>query len=159
MPREERLVAVAEVHRPRADHGGVGPGGAAVVAHAVDVRGHGGHLALGALGVHDVAHPLAEETGDVAVPRGRAGEDLGVAHPAQALVALRAVGRDLEEIAALAPVDVALELVDEAVAAGEGAGAGRVAVQHDAGDGVGQQGLGLGMAAELDVAEAVEREL
>ena len=39
----------------------------------------------------------------VEVEGGGAGEDLGVARPAQPLVALRAVGGDVEEVALLSP--------------------------------------------------------
>jgi hypothetical protein len=154
--RQQGLVAVAQVHGPRADHGGIRPGRAAVGADALDMRGDGGHLPLASLCIGDVALPLGKEAGNVAIPGGGPAEDLGVAHPAEALVALRAVGGDLEEIAPLAPVDVALELVDERVVAGKRAGARGVAVQYDAGDGIGQEGVGV--AVDLDVAKAVERE-
>jgi hypothetical protein len=46
------------------------------------------------LGVGHVVQPLGEERGDVAVVAGGAGEDLGVAEPAEPLVTLRAVGGD-----------------------------------------------------------------
>src|SRR5215211_9107755 len=75
--------------------------------------GHIGESAFGRLGVFDVGHPLLEEGGDVHVEGGRADEDLGVAHPTEALVALRAVGRHAEEVATLAPDDVLLEFVNQ----------------------------------------------
>ncbi len=59
------------------------------------------------LRVGHVIEPLGEERGDVPVVAGGAGEDLGVAQPAEPLVALRAVGGHADEVAALAPVDVA----------------------------------------------------
>ena len=78
----------------------------------------------GRLGIVHVIHPVFIEGGDIAVVGRGAREDLGVAHPAQALIALRAVGRDAHEVAALAPDDVALKLVDHRVGAGERPGMG-----------------------------------
>src|SRR5690606_3884307 len=64
-----------------------------------DVR----HRAVFALVDHEVAHIFAEEALNLAEVTGRAGKDLGVAGPAETLVALRAVCRDFDEIAALGP--------------------------------------------------------
>ena len=63
------------------------------------------------LGVGHVVQPLSEERGNVPVVAGGAGEDLGIAEPAEPLVALRAVGGDADEVAALAPVDVGEQAV------------------------------------------------
>ena len=122
---------------------------------------------VGRLAVVDVDQPLGEEGGHVGVHRRRADEDLGVAHPAHALVALRAIGGNAEVVAALPPPDVRLKLVDAGIGAGEFAGPRHIAAQHDAGHGVGLQitltacpspgGRGE-VPCQFDVAEAVERE-
>ena len=52
----------------------------------------------GQLGVGHVIQPLGEERRDVAVVAGGAGEDLGVAQPAEPFVALRAVGGTLMKL-------------------------------------------------------------
>ena len=57
-----------------------------------------------------------------------------VSHPAHALVALRAVGGDAQIVAALAPLDVGLQLIDPRVRAGELPGRRRIAADHDACD-------------------------
>ena len=78
-------------------------------------RHHERHVAVVAgLLEREVAQPRGEES--VAVveeARGRA-EHLDVARPAEALVALRAVGRDREEVAAHAPDDVLVQAVEHA---------------------------------------------
>ena len=133
LPLEHPAVAVNLVDRPGADHAGVGPGGPAVVAGDLHRRDHR-ELAVGALAVGQVDQPLGEEGLDVAVERGRADVDLGVARPAQPLVALGAVGGDVDEVGPLGPVDVAVQLVEHRVGALEPADDGRVAGEGDAGD-------------------------
>ncbi len=66
---------------------------------------------VGALGVAQVAHPLLVEVAGVAVVEARQREDLCVGSPAHALVALRTVGGHADEVGALSPHDVAVELV------------------------------------------------
>jgi hypothetical protein len=110
VPVQDRGVAVHLPHRPRDDHPGVAPGRRAGAAQG-ELRGDVGEGPGGQLGVGDVVEPLGEERGDVAVVAGGAGEDLGVAEPAEPFVALRAVGGDADEVAPLAPVDDAEQLV------------------------------------------------
>ena len=95
-----------------------------------------GEGAFGRLAVVDVDQPLGEEGGHVGVHRRRADEDLGVAHPAQTLVALRTIGGNADVVSALAPDDVRLELVDAGIGAGEFAGTGHIGAEHDARHGV-----------------------
>ena len=109
------------------------------------------------LGVVDVEHELAGEAGDVEVVGAGAPEDAGVAHPAEALVALGAVGGDGEEVAALAPDAELAHLVEEFAGALEAdGGRGGEAVVDEAFDAGG--GGRAGVAGEFDVAEAVEGE-
>ncbi len=64
-------------------------------------------------------HPLVEESATSMLKLARADKDLRVAGPAEAFVALRAVGGDFEEVALLAPDDVVLELLEQGMRAGE----------------------------------------
>ena len=89
---------------PSGGEAGVLPGGAWGVN--AEVRG-------GGLRAAHVAAELAGECGEVHVVGSGAPENFGVAHPTQALVALRAVSRDADEVAALAPENVAPKLIDE----------------------------------------------
>ena len=93
--------------QPAAPAGGVARRRGSTFGHDV------GHAPVRELVGGHVPQPLREEAGHVHVEGGGAREDLGVARPAQALVALRAVGGHVEEVALLAPDDVVLELVDE----------------------------------------------
>ena len=79
-----------------------------------------GNGAAGFLIGGHVLQPFGVEGRDIGVEAGGAGEDLGIAGPAQALIALRAVGRDVHEIAFLAPLNVVLQLIDHRIGALEG---------------------------------------
>ena len=152
---DDAPVAVHAVDGPRHDDAGVSPGRRAV-SRSDQTRGHVRERAAGGLGVAHVPHPLGEEGGDVHVVCGGPYEDLGVPQPAQPFVALGAVGRDAQEVAALSPPDVALELVDHGVGALELADRRRVGMQDDAGDGVLARPAGI--AGQLHVTKAVEGE-
>ena len=111
-----RRVAIGLVDGPGADDARIAPGGRA--SRAVFGRDIG-EGAVARLGVVDINQPFGEERGHVGVRRGGADKDLGVAHPAQPFVALRAIGGHAEVVAALAPLDVGLKLIDPRVGAGE----------------------------------------
>src|SRR5699024_8177663 len=87
--------------------------------------------------------------------RRRAGEHLDVAGPAEALVALRAVGGHVQEVAACGPDDVLVQLVHQRFAAPEPTGAAQVGADHLGGHLLGAQVAGPG---HLGVPEAVEGE-
>ena len=129
----------AEIAEPLVQHGrhggrGIPPRrGRSAAAEGGERRGDDErHLAVVArLLVREVAQPRREEpVAVVEEARGRR-EDLDVAGPAEALVALRAVGRDRQEVAAHAPHDVLVQALDERVGCLEPARAGHVGVQHD----------------------------
>ena len=153
---EEGFVAVLEPGGVGDEDAGVGPAGCAGL-RAEEVGGDVGEGVVGGLGVVDVEHELAGEAGDVEVVGAGAPEDAGVAHPAETLVALGAVGGDGEEVAALAPDAELAHLVEEIAGALEAdGGGGGEAVVDEAFDAGG--GGSAGVAGELDVAEAVEGE-
>ena len=160
LPLEQARVTVGEVQVPRDDRGGVGPGGRSpgeLVRLAQHVGHHVGDAALLVLVGRDVGQPLGEEPGHVHVEARGVGEGLGVPGPPQPLVALRAVGRHVEEVALLPPLDVVLELVQQRVRGGELPGHRHVGVDDDAGQAV-ERRL-AGPARDRHVAEALEGEV
>ena len=159
---EQRGVAVVRVDRPGQHGGHVAPGAGAVALALGDPgheRGDGvGHAAVvDGLFEEQVVHELRVERGAVHVEAGGAGEDLRVARPAEALVALRAVRGHVEEVAFLAPERVREEAVDEGVRGLDRAGAFEVGVDDERLEVRGVHRFGESL--ELDVAEAVEREM
>ena len=98
-------------HGIRYDDARIAPCGAAPADHAHlrdDVRVH----PVLCLRVARVLEPLVEEAVHIGIVGGGAAECLRVARPAQTLIALRAVGRDGEVIAALSPKNVGNQPVD-----------------------------------------------
>ncbi len=121
-----------------------------------DVRHVEGHEPLVRLLERDVDEPGREHPRDVVQECGRGGEDLDVARPAEPFVALRAVGRDVDEVRAQAPDDVLVQPVQLRVRGAEPARALHVAVMHA------RQDVALLQVARpavhLGVAVAVDRE-
>ena len=120
----------------------------------VDVGDVPRHVAVGLLLDGDVAQPRAQHADAVVEEQGCRGERLQVAGPPQAFVALRAVGGDVDEVAAHAPHHVLVEALQLRVGAGEPTRALHVGVQDD--------GLHLDIGSrqvapgvDLGVAEAV----
>ena len=72
---------------------------------AKDAGFEGIELALGAEGEISMTS-TDEELLSIKVQAGRAGKDLGVAHPAEALITLIAVCRYIEEITSLSPYNI-----------------------------------------------------
>lgn len=61
------------------------------------------HAAVASLVGGEIVKPLFKEALSIEIEARRADKHLRVARPAEALVSLRAVGRDIEEIALLTP--------------------------------------------------------
>ncbi len=101
----------------------------------------------------DVGHPVGQERAGVDEVVGRRREQADVARPPQALVAGGGVGGDGEEVASLAPGDIAHQLVEHGVRGLQGAGGREVGSPHDALD-VGERRR-LVHSGDLDVAEPV----
>ena len=149
-------IAVDFVHCPRADGGCIPPGGRAEVVDGDDVGDRLRNALFDGLFGGDVAQPFCKEGRDVVVERRRAAEDLRIPRPAEALVALRAVGGKIEEVAPLPPDDVLLQSVDKGVFAGEGARLLHIGVQDEEGEIFGAH---LVDALDAEIAEAVEGEV
>ena len=71
----------------------------------------------------DIRKPFPEKEPDIILERGGAAEDLAVPGPAVPLIPLRAVRRDVEIIALLAPDDIAEKLIQHGIAAFQPSGA------------------------------------
>ncbi|MNC36398.1 hypothetical protein D3C75_849190 [compost metagenome] len=121
------FVAIHQVQRPGVDHRSIRPGRrrvgalrqkAIVLAPAgKDIRHHMRDPAFGRLIVFEVGQPLGKEvTGLHQVTRGPA-EYLRIPGPAQPLVALRAVGRDIDKVAFQPPQNVVVQLIQIRVGA------------------------------------------
>ena len=149
-------IAVDFVDSPRADGGCIPPGGRAEVVDGDDVGDRLRNALFDGLFGGDVAQPFCKEGRDVIVERRRAAEDLRIPRPAEALVALRAVGGKIEEVAPLPPDDVLLQAVYKGVFAGEGARLLHIGVQHEEGE---IFGADLVDALDAEIAEAVEGEV
>ena len=126
---QDARITVPFVKRPGNHHSGIAPHGRRHGLPGQDVGHDKRHnapclLLLGS----EVGQPELQEAGRI-VEEGCSGrEDLDVAGPAQPLVALRAVGRYVEEVAPHAPYDVLVQPVDERVGALKPAGALHVGV-------------------------------
>ena len=159
---EDPGIAVAPVHLPGDDHGRVRPPRRSRRLSALRIGGQhvGDDVGDGAVFVLiglDVAEPLGEEPGHVHVQGGGGGEDLGIPGPAHALVALGAVGGDVEEIPLLAPDDVAQELVDQRLRRHDLTRGRHGGMDDDAGQAV--RGERPRVAVDHDVPEPEEREM
>ncbi len=115
-----------------------------------------GDRAVGQLLETDVGEPGVEHAHTVVEEAGGGCEDLDVTGPAEAFVALGAVGGNVDEVAAHAPYDVLVQAVDQRFAALEPAGSPHVRVVDPGGHHVG--GQVRRPAADFGVAEAVEGE-
>jgi len=63
----------------------------------------------------EILEPFGIKCGGIVIERSGAGKDLGVTGPTQALISLRAIRGDIEEISFLPPDDVVLKLVQELI--------------------------------------------
>ena len=122
-------VAVEPPHRVGHDHHRVAP---ARLGRPLDHLGRRdvGHRSLRALRVGDVEHPLRVEAGHVSQEARRMGERLGIAHPTQPLVTLRAIRRNAVDVRAKAPGDVPVDPVQQPVRALERPCGGSGGVQN-----------------------------
>ncbi len=84
-------------------------------------------------------------------------EDLRISHPAQALVALRAIGRHTQKIAALSPQNIAPQLVHRRVGRLELDRKRRGGIEDDALDGVSRRRPRI--SGQFNIAESVESEV
>lgn len=142
---DDAEVAVLEPGGVGDEDSGVAPAGCSG-GGAEDVGGDVGEGTGGGLGVGDVEHEFVGEGVDVEVVGSGAPEGSGVAHPAEAFVALGAVGGDGDEVAALAPGSELIHLVEGLAGAGEadGGGLGEAVVDEAVDGGEGGRSGGLG---------------
>ncbi len=111
-------IAVALVKHPGHEHRGITPGSRRYGGHGYDVGDNKWYDAsCSVLLGSQVRQPRGKESSAVVEEASRGCEYLDVAGPAQALVALRAIGRDAEEVAAHAPHHILVEPVDQWVRA------------------------------------------
>ena len=148
-------IAVGQIHGPGHEDAGVAPEGDGLFGHgegeAVPLHGHRvGDAAVPRLFRLDVFEPFLQKSAGVKIIAGGGREQGDVARPAHALVALRAVGGDIDEVRFAAPDEIALQLVEPLVRAGKAAALFHIRIQGNAFD----AHLVGGDAADADVAEA-----
>ncbi len=149
------LVPVALIKYPGHNHGRVSPGGRRRRRRTHHIGHEERHHAVGfRLFRSQIGQPRFKETRNVVEKATRRGKDLDVAGPAQALVALGAVGRDVEKVPAHAPNNILVETVDEGIRAFEPANALHVRMTDHGAQGVRRQGARP--AFHLSIAEAVK---
>ena len=107
-----------------------GAGGIRLVADVRYIVGHGPAQCL--LFVHQVLLELVEEGPGIHVIAGCRRKDLRIARPAQALIALGAVGGHVQEIGLESPDRIFVQPVDLRVAGTDAAGPVHVGIQHAA---------------------------
>src|ERR1035437_6272429 len=100
------FIAVTQVHRPRYNYSRIGPrrrpaGGSA--GPAENIRNNVRNAARLELIARHIFEPFCIERRDVHIKLSRRGKRLGITGPSHALIALRAVGRNIKEISFLAP--------------------------------------------------------
>ena len=88
-------VAVGLPNRPRTNHARIAPSRAEIPAVLKGIRTVAGKGAAGTLRFHHFAQPLGVERGDIGIQRGAMRVNLRVTHPAETLVALRTVRRQI----------------------------------------------------------------
>ena len=86
---------------------------------------------VGELSVVQINHPFGPKGCNVVVERGAFDVGLGVARPAQTLIALRAVGRNFQIIRLLRPDDVVVQLIHKSIVGFKRSCFGRSRRQHN----------------------------
>ena len=104
----------------------------------------------------EVTQPRLEETGSVVKKAGGRSEHLYVTGPAQPLVTLRTVGRDIQKVAAHTPHHVLVEPIDQRVGALEPTGALHIRMANYGADVASQRDAGP--AGHLGIAKTMEGE-
>src|SRR3954451_13584836 len=99
--------------------------------------------------------PFRKKGSNVHQKRCRADKHLGVPGPTETFIPLRAVGRNIEEVALLSPKDVMLQLVHKRVRTGELPCPFHGRMQHDTREIL--QPNGLVETVKPDIPEALER--
>ena len=132
---EHAFVVVCQVEGPWADDARHRPRRVSRTLRARTGRNVGEHTRR-RLRVIDIHQPLGKERRHVGVLRGGADKHLRVAHPTHAFIALGAIGGNRQEVAALAPLNVGLQLIDPRIGAGKLPVPCRIRPQHDARNGV-----------------------
>ena len=107
-------------HYPGHDDAGIGPAEAHHIASVLGGRGYSGEGSVFVAAVTHITHPLVEESISIREECSGLGEHLGIRRPAQALIALRAVGRNRQVVGALAPDGVGYQLVHQLVSGNYG---------------------------------------
>ena len=116
MLREEPPIGVVLVHAPRDHCAGVAPRWRAeellALQDAVWIGREVGKPAVRQLIVRNILQPFGQKCRHVHIENGGLRKCLNIAHPAKALISLRAVGRNAEQIGPLRPKNIVHQLIN-----------------------------------------------
>ena len=117
---QNAFITIRLIDRPRTNDSGISPGRRPIAA--TGIRADIAKRTVRLLAVIDIDEPFGEEGSHIGIVGGCAHKNLGIAHPAQPFIPLRAIGGDAEVISALTPLDVGLKLIQAGIRTGEFAG-------------------------------------
>ncbi len=103
---EDSLIPVEFVHVPGEDRRHISPGTGAATLHIHRRNNHRHHPAAFCLFESTIIAEFGKERAGIHVETSRAREHLCVPSPTQALITLRAIGGDIQEVAFLAPESI-----------------------------------------------------
>ena len=159
LPAKLGQIAGMQIEIPRDDRCGIAPSGKASVHSSVitfaNKCGNGnGHMAVRVFLLFPAQVIQEFLPKGCAVPRKerRAAENLRIAGPAEAFIALRTVGRQIDEVSALTPFDVFNQTVQIRIGGAQRTGLRHFAVKNERRKCIGRK---LGIGSEPDIAEAV----
>ena len=153
------FVAVSTVKFPRADDRCVAPCGGNFGSSAGHFRHNAVNAAVRVLLRHHIVQPFRKEPFDIIIDSRRADKDLRVAQPTEPFVALRAVGRNVDEVAPLSPERVPVQAVDLLVPAEEETGLFHVGADRHGDKVFGADLLSGGEFIDPDVAVTLKGEM
>ena len=112
---ENARIVVCLPDRPGTNDACISPGRCEVVPVLEGIRGKVSKRTTWMLSFHQFTKPLGVECPHFSIVDGRGDIRLRIAGPTHALIALRTVGRQVNEVGTLRPDDVAVELVDHRI--------------------------------------------
>jgi len=133
-PLDDSRVSIRLPNRPGTDYARIAPGRAEIPSMLKRIRRIARKHPARPLRFHQFPQPLAVKGRHVGVVSRRCDINLRVSRPAESLIALRAIRRQIEEIGALRPDDILKQPVHHGIGAFERAGQRGIRLEHNAGD-------------------------
>ena len=106
--------------------------------------------------IRQIAEPFFKKGFYIVIECSSSNEDLGIARPADALIALRTIGRHIEEVATLSPDYISLKTVDEWIRAFKCSSLLHIGAKHNPCHGRGLNDHRVVVAHEFHILKTVE---